>query len=78
MRFNTAWNVPFKFYKKLYNVIHNKCKNTSCNIRYANEDCGSGMGEIIDIDNYNVHIIDYLNVYSEEELERIYNEIWEE
>ena len=78
LRFNTAWNVPFKFYKKLYNVIHNKCKNISCNIRYANEDCGSGIGEITDIIGDRVQGLNYLEEYEDDELEEIYGEIWEE
>ena len=78
LRFNTAWNIPFKFYKKLYEIIHRDCKFLSCNIRYANEDYSSGIGEIADIVGDKIRMLDYLEEYEDEELEEIYNEIWEE
>lgn len=78
LKFETAWDVPFNFYVKLYEVIHRDCKYLSCNIRYANEDYGSGMGEIADITGDKVRALNYLEEYKDDELEEVYNEIWEE
>ena len=78
LRFNTAWNIPFKFYKKLYEIIHRDCKSLNCNIRYANEDYYSGIGEITDIIGDKIIMLDYLEEYEDYELEEIYDEIWEE
>lgn len=78
LKFNTAWDIPFKFYKKLYEVIHRDCKSLNCNIRYANEDCYSGVGEIVDIIGDKVRMLNYLEEYEDDELEEIYNKIWEE
>jgi hypothetical protein len=50
----------------------------NCNIRYANEDCGSGIGEIADIKGDKVMALDYLEEYDDDELEEIYGEIWGE
>lgn len=78
LKFCTAWNIPYNFYIKLYEIIHRDCKSLSCNIRYANEDCGSGIGEIADVVGDKVRMLDYLEEYKDDELEEIYNEIWEE
>lgn len=78
LKFETAWNIPFNFYEKLYEVIHRDCKSLNCNIRYANEDCGSGIGEIADIIGDKVKALDYLEEYEDDELEEICDEIWEE
>lgn len=78
LKFETAWNIPYNFYIKLYEIIHRDCKSLSCNIRYANEDCGSGIGEIADITGDKVRMLDYSEGYDDDELEEIYNEIWGE
>lgn len=78
LRFNTAWNIPFKFYKKLYEIIHRDCKSLSCNIKYANEDYYSGVGEIADIIEDKVIMLNYLEEYKDDELEEIAEEIWAE
>ena len=78
LKFETAWDIPYNFYVKLYEVIHRDCKSLSCNIRYANEDCGSGIGEITDIIGDRVQGLNYLEEYEDDELEESYGEIWEE
>lgn len=78
LKFETAWSIPYNFYIKLYEIIHRDCKSLSCNIRFANEDCGSGIGEIADIIGDKVRALDYLEEYDDDELEEVYNEIWEE
>lgn len=78
LKFETAWNIPFNFYVKLYEIIHRDCTSLGCNIRYANEDYGSGMGEITDIIGDKVILLDYLEEYEDDELEKVYNKIWEE
>ena len=78
LKFETAWNIPYNFYIKLYEIIHRDCKSLSCNITYANEDCGSGIGEISDIIEGKIRMLNYLEEYEDDELEEIYNEIWEE
>ena len=78
LKFETAWDIPYNFYVKLYEVIQRDCKSLSCNIRDANEDCGSGMGEIADIIGDRVQGLNYLEEYEDDELEKIYGEIWEE
>lgn len=78
LKFETAWNIPYNFYIKLYEIIHRDCKSLSCNIRYANEDCGSGIGEIANIIGDKVIALNYLEEYDDYELEEIYDEIWEE
>lgn len=78
LKFETAWNIPYNFYVKLYEVIHRDCKSLNCNIRYANEDYYSGIGEIADITGDKVKMLDYLEEYEDDELEEIYDEIWEE
>jgi hypothetical protein len=80
LKFETAWDIPFNFYVKLYEVIHRDCKSLSCNIKYANEDYGSGLGEISDINGDKVRMLDYLEEYKDDwdTLEEIAEEIWEE
>ena len=78
LKVETAWNIPYNFYVKLYEIIHRDCKSLSCNIRYANEDCGSGMGEIANITGDRVRALNYLEEYEDDKLEEVYNEIWEE
>ena len=76
LKFETAWNIPYNFYIKLYEVIHRNCKSLSCNIRYANEDYYSGVGEISDIIKDKVKMLNYLEEYEDDELEEIAGEIW--
>lgn len=80
LKFETAWSIPFDFYVKLYEVIHRDCKSLGCNIRYANEDLGSGIGEIADIVGNSVRALNYLSEYEDDldALEEIAGEIWGE
>ena len=60
--FQTAWNIPFKFYKKLYKLIHAEPDPVKCNIVFADEDPGSAMGIIKDIIDDR---IDFVNIEAE-------------
>lgn len=81
--FQTAWSIPFHFYEELYKVIHDKGLLLSCNIKFANEDIGSAMGEIFDIRNGKVlmnQITPEFNNesddYDEQSME-FYNSVWD-
>lgn len=81
--FQTAWNIPLHFYEELYKVIHDEGLLLSCNIKFANEDPGSGMGEISDIKNGKIlmnqitpEFNDESDDYDEQSME-FYNSVWD-
>lgn len=76
--FCTAWGIPDKFYEKMYDLVHEKYPNLSVRIKYANEDIGSCMGDIIDINTKTCKATCCFYDYEEDEesAEDFYNEVW--